>query len=190
MFSENLRLHEAIEKLDAKDLPVQAALAAAQANWHASRSAWPEAARAFDRLVAADPAEPAAWLRHTGIIAAGDGALHQDRPADGARLLREGARRRRQDGLPAIASGVGVDDPLGPLFVPLRAEAEKRLAQAPNDIRLLELRAEIAAHANDFAAQAASYSAILKIVGATQPRKQPRACGNYVIAAAATPSSG
>ena len=43
MLSENLRLHEALAKLDAKDQRVQAALAATQANWHASRQAWPEA---------------------------------------------------------------------------------------------------------------------------------------------------
>ena len=55
MLSENLRLHEALAKLDAKDVRVQAALAATQANWHASRQAWPEAVAAFDRLVAADP---------------------------------------------------------------------------------------------------------------------------------------
>ena len=41
MLSENLRLHEALAKLDAKDMRVQAALAATQANWHASRKAWP-----------------------------------------------------------------------------------------------------------------------------------------------------
>ena len=45
MLSENLRLHEALAKLDANDGRVQAALAATQANWHASRQAWPEAVR-------------------------------------------------------------------------------------------------------------------------------------------------
>ena len=45
MLSENLRLHEALARLDANDVRVQAALAATQANWHASRKAWPEAAR-------------------------------------------------------------------------------------------------------------------------------------------------
>ena len=58
MLSENLRLHEALAKLDAKDRRVPAALAATQANWHASRKAWPEAVAAFDRLVAADPSGP------------------------------------------------------------------------------------------------------------------------------------
>src|SRR5580693_5516669 len=58
MFSENLRLHEALAKLDANDRRVRAALAATEANWHASRKAWPEAVAAFDRLVAADPREP------------------------------------------------------------------------------------------------------------------------------------
>src|SRR5207249_1727270 len=44
MLSENLGLHAALEKLDSKDLRVPAALAATQANWYASRRAWPEAA--------------------------------------------------------------------------------------------------------------------------------------------------
>jgi hypothetical protein len=46
MLSENLRLHEALAKLDTKDQRVQAALAATQANRHASRTAWPEAVAA------------------------------------------------------------------------------------------------------------------------------------------------
>src|SRR5262245_59819159 len=50
MLSENLRLHEALAKLDTKDRRVCAALAATQANWHASRRGWPEAVKAFDRL--------------------------------------------------------------------------------------------------------------------------------------------
>jgi hypothetical protein len=40
MLSENLRLHQVLEKLDAQDARVQAALAATRANWHASRQAW------------------------------------------------------------------------------------------------------------------------------------------------------
>src|SRR5262249_47049609 len=47
MLSDNLRLHEALERLDAKDVRVQAALAATRANWNASRHAWPEAVAAF-----------------------------------------------------------------------------------------------------------------------------------------------
>ena len=69
MLSENLRLHEALAKLDAKDPRVQAALAATEANWHASRKAWPEAVAAFDRLVAADPKKPEAWLARPASFA-------------------------------------------------------------------------------------------------------------------------
>ena len=68
MLSENLRLHEALAKLDAKDGRVRAALAAAQANWHASRHSWPEAAGAVDRLRAAEPTAPEAWLRTPGLL--------------------------------------------------------------------------------------------------------------------------
>ena len=97
MLSENLRLHEALAKLDAKDVRVQAALAATQANWHASRQAWPEAVAAFDRLMAADPTEPEAWLRTPGLFRLATALLHQDRPAVAAMLLQGGAKRRAQD---------------------------------------------------------------------------------------------
>ncbi len=97
MLSENLRLHEALAKLDAKDVRVQAALAATQANWHASRQAWPEAALAFDRLLAADPTELQAWLRTPGLLRVATALLHQDRPDDAAMLLQGGAKWRAQD---------------------------------------------------------------------------------------------
>jgi len=108
MLSENLRLHEALAKLDAKDVRVQAALAAAQANWQASRQAWPEAARAFDRLLAADPTEPEAWLRTPGLLRLATALAHQNRPAAAARLLQGGAKRRAQDGLPPVIRRVGL----------------------------------------------------------------------------------
>ena len=103
MLSENLRLHEALAKLDAKDVRVRAALAATQANWHASRQAWPEAVLAFDRLMAADPTAPEAWLRTPGLLRLATALLHQNRPRDAAALLTGGAKRRAQDGLPAAA---------------------------------------------------------------------------------------
>jgi hypothetical protein len=108
MFSENLRLHEALAKLDANDLRVRAALDATQANWHASRREWPEAARAFDRLLADDPKEPEAWLRTPGLLRLATALLHQNRPAAAATLLKGGAKRRTEDGLPAVANDVGV----------------------------------------------------------------------------------
>ena len=107
MLSENLRLHEAMAKLDSSDMRVPVGLAAAQANWHASRQAWPEAAAAFDRLVAADPGAPEAWLRTPGLLRLATALFHQNRPSDAARLLQGGAKRRTQDGLPAIAKVVG-----------------------------------------------------------------------------------
>ena len=57
---------------------------------------------AFDRLVAADPAEPEAWLRTPGLLRLATALLHQDRPAVAAMLLQGGAERRSQDGLPAV----------------------------------------------------------------------------------------
>jgi hypothetical protein len=103
LLSENLRLHEALAKLDANDVRVQAGLAATQANYHAARQAWPEAVAAFDRLVAAHPTEPEAWLRTPGLLRLAMALLHQDRPAVAARLLQGGAKRRSQDALPAIS---------------------------------------------------------------------------------------
>jgi WD40 repeat protein/tetratricopeptide (TPR) repeat protein len=100
MLSENLRLHEALAKLDANDRRVQAALAATQANWHASRKAWPEAVAAFDRLVAADPRGPEAWLRTPGLLRLATALLHQNRPSVAAMLLQGGAKRRTADGIP------------------------------------------------------------------------------------------
>jgi WD40 repeat protein/tetratricopeptide (TPR) repeat protein len=99
MLSENLRLHEALAKLDAKDVRVQAALAATQANWHASRQAWPEAVKAFDRLAAADPTNPEGWLRTSGLLRLATALLHQNRPRDAAAVLKGGAKHRQQDGL-------------------------------------------------------------------------------------------
>jgi tetratricopeptide (TPR) repeat protein len=95
-------------KLDAKDRRVRAALAATQANWHASRRAWPEAVKAFDRLVAADPTNPAGWLRTPGLLRLATALLYQNRPRDAAALLKGGARRRALDGLPAAVDRVTV----------------------------------------------------------------------------------
>jgi hypothetical protein len=106
IFSENLRLHEALAKLDAKDLRVRAALAATQATWHASRQEWPEAARAIDRLLAADPKEPEAWLRTPGLLRLATALLHQNRPAVVAALLKGGASRGTEDCIRAVVERV------------------------------------------------------------------------------------
>ncbi len=103
------------------------------------RRAWPEAVLAFDRLVAADPAEPDAWLRTPGLFRLATALLHENRPGDTARLLQGGAKRRSQDGFPAISR----DEVTGQQFITLQAALEKRLAENPHDSGLLELRAEL-----------------------------------------------
>jgi WD40 repeat protein len=108
MLSENLRLHEGLAKLNTKDRRVRAALAATQANWHASRQAWPEAVKAFDRLLAADPTKPDGWLRTPGLLRLATALVHQDRPRDAAVLLTGGARRREQDGVMAAVDRAGL----------------------------------------------------------------------------------
>ena len=121
MLSENLRLHEALEKLDTNDVRVPAALAAAQANWHASRQAWPEAVAAFDRLMAAVPPNPrpgcarrgyCVWRRlcsiRTGLDAARLSSGRAPTPGPGraaGRFRRPGRRQRRR---PANSSSLGL----------------------------------------------------------------------------------
>ncbi len=106
MLSENLRLHEALEKLDSADLRVQAALAATRANWHASRRRWADAAREFDRLRELSPDAPQAWLRTPGLIRVARALVEHDRPAIAAGLLAGGVQRRIADG---AAVGLGFD---------------------------------------------------------------------------------
>ena len=132
MLSENLRLHAALEKLDSNDLRVAAALAAAQANWHASRQAWPQATQAFDRLVAVDRTTPGAWLRTPGLLRLARALVEENRPRDAAALLVGGASRRAADGLPPAVDGE--------LLLPLRAAINERLARDPPNPGLLELR--------------------------------------------------
>ena len=141
-----------------------AALAATQANWHASRQAWPEAAAAFDRLMAADPTAPEAWLRTPGLLRLATALLHQNRPGDAAALLSGGAKRRAQDGLPAVEqAGAGVQDAAtGELLGPLRALIKERLASEPRNPGLLELRAQLAGQWSDTKAQVADYTAAIR----------------------------
>jgi WD40 repeat protein/tetratricopeptide (TPR) repeat protein len=169
MLSENLPLHEALEKLDGKDVRVQAALAATQANWHASRHAWPEAVAAFDRLVAADSREPQAWLRTPGLLRLATALLQQNRAAAAAMLLQGGAARRTEDGLPAISQANRGHDATGELFFQLLAALEKRLVKDPRDAALHELRAELAGQESDFARQAADYTKAIKILAELKP---------------------
>jgi WD40 repeat protein/tetratricopeptide (TPR) repeat protein len=196
MLSENLHLHAALEKLDSKDVRVSAALAAAQANWHASRQTWPEAALAFDRLRAADPTAPEAWLRTPGLLRLATALVHQNRPRDAAALLTGGAQRRTQDALPAAAlqvgvgvndaatgellhppasfrgakGDVGVDDAAtGELLHPLGVTINERLAREPRNPGLLELRAELAGQWSDTKAQVADYTAAIEALSQRTP---------------------
>ncbi len=212
MFSENLRLHEALAKLDAKEVEgeawsvegkipppsgdhppagthhpppdrrVQAALAATEANWHASRNEWPQAAAAFDRLVAADPSGPDAWLRTPGLLRLATALLHQNRPAIAAALLQGGARRRAHDGLPPATSDVGPgpansaerepfvrDTATDELLHRLRLAVNERLAQEPRNPALFELRAELAGQWSDAQAQAADYTAAIEALARQNP---------------------
>jgi tetratricopeptide (TPR) repeat protein len=204
-------------------------------------------------LVATDPTGPEAWFRTPGLLRLATALLHEHRSADATALLTGGARRRIQDGLPAISRVTGfglrhvvedgavritgleanspasrshllpgdviakvngdevtketisnfekmlegdvgtklrltvrhpgrtqtedvdlvkatyrVDDGTGEWFFPLLAALEERQAENPGDAGLHQLRAELAGEEADFATQAASYSAAIKIL-AKQP---------------------
>ncbi len=160
MLSENLRLHEALAKLDTNDGRVRAALAAMQANWHASRQAWPEAVQALDRLAAADPTHPEEWLRTPGLLRLATALWHQNRPRDATALLRGGARRREQDGVSATVH----DAATGAWLHPLRAAIDERLTKEPRNPGLLELRAELAGQWSNANSQVADYTAAIDVL--------------------------
>ncbi|MGO9465529.1 MAG: hypothetical protein ACLQVF_15405 [Isosphaeraceae bacterium] len=201
MFSENLRLHEALAKLDAKEVEggawrvqgkippprgdhpppathhpppdwrVRAALAATGANWHASRKAWAEAVAAYDRLAAADPQQPEAWLRTPGLLRLATALLHQNRPSVAAILLQGGAQRRTADGVPPAVDRKSIlsDPATGELLGNLRALVNERIAKAPRDAALLELRAELAGQWSDAQAQVADYTAAIEALAQQKP---------------------
>jgi WD40 repeat protein len=108
MFSENLRLHEALEKLDANDVQVQSALAATSANWHATHGRWAEASEEYDRLQKLAGGHAQAWLRTPGLLRVATALYHEGRSAQAADLLSGGAKRRAQDGLPPIVETIGL----------------------------------------------------------------------------------
>src|SRR5262249_39664247 len=148
MCSENLRLHEALEKLGPKDPEVQAALAATRANWHAAQGRWAEAVGEHDRLLKLSPGGPQSWLRTPGLVRGARALLHEGRPVSGAALLTGGAKRRGEDGLPPLEDDLD-DLPSGEPCGPLLRALEARLAKAPGDAGLLELRAELSAQWSD-----------------------------------------
>jgi eukaryotic-like serine/threonine-protein kinase len=182
MFSENLKLHEALAKLDRKDVRVQAALAATLANWHAARQEWTEAVAAFDRLVAADPSGPDGWLRTPGLLRLATALLHHNRPAVAARLLQGGARRRAMDGVATATGDAGPgstspaeqerlvpDAATGELLDRLCVVVNERLAQEPRNPALFELRAELAGQWSDAKAQVADYTAAIEAIARQKP---------------------
>jgi WD40 repeat protein/tetratricopeptide (TPR) repeat protein len=168
MLSENLPLHEALEKLDLNDVQVQAALAATRANWHAAHRRWAEAAGQYDRLQELTSNEPQAWLRTPGLIRVATALFQEGRPALAATLLTGGAKRRSQDGLLSAAE----TDPANPeLWRPLLAAIEARLINDPDDAGLLELRAELAGQWSGFEEQAANYTAAIAALERKKPER-------------------
>jgi len=156
--SESQRLRQALAALQVlhpDDKRVQAALAATQANWLASRQAWPEAVAAFERLRAAEPTTPEVWLRTRGLVRLATALLQQNRSRDAAALLAGHAKRRAQDGLAA-----GARQEFDPLFAAIN-ERLSPLAPHPSPL-MLELRAELAGQWSDAKAQVADYTAAIE----------------------------
>jgi WD40 repeat protein/tetratricopeptide (TPR) repeat protein len=164
MLSENLRLHEALAKLDAKDLPIQAALAATRASWHAAQGRWAEAVREYDRLGKLRSGDAQLWLRTPGLIRVATALLHEGRPARAAALLTGGAKRRAEDGLPPVDEDELDDPENGEPCGPLLRAIETRLAKGPCDAGLLELRAELAGQWSDTKAQLADYTVAIDVL--------------------------
>ena len=108
ILSENFGLRNSLEMLDVDEPRVAAALAAAQANYHATRQAWPEAVAAYDRLKVVDAATPEGWLRTPGLLRLATALLHQQRPAEAAMLLQAGAKHETQDPAMRQVAGFGI----------------------------------------------------------------------------------
>ena len=127
---------------------------------------------AFDRLAAADPRGPEAWLRTPGLLRLATALVHQNRPSVAATLLQGGAERRTADGIAVIelTRERFVSDPAtGDLLYPLRALVNERLAKTPRDAGLLELRAELAGQWSDAQAQVADYTAAIDALAPQKP---------------------
>lgn len=100
MLSENLRLYEALAKLDSSDERVEAALAATRANWQASRQRWDLAAKEWSRLEKFGLQKPPhAWLRTPGLLRVAAALFQQQRAAEATALLVEGGKRLEEDGI-------------------------------------------------------------------------------------------
>ena len=127
--SDNPRLHEALERLmvspfaprkdvlsrserrQTDDPRVEAALAAARANWHAAARRWPQATEEFDRLKHIWPDNPQAWLRTPGLVRVARALVEQGDLAGAAALLSGGAKRRIDDGAEVgLGAGFAVAD--------------------------------------------------------------------------------
>ncbi len=168
-----------------QDWRVRAALAATEANWHASRKEWPQAVAAFDRLVAADPSGKGAWLRTPGLLRLATALLQENRPAVAARLLQGGAKRRTEDGLPTAALDVGPgfeyaaeserfvhDAATGELLRSLSLALNERLGKEPRNPALLELCAELAGQWSDAESQVADYTAAIEALARQKPEAE------------------
>ncbi|MDA1229719.1 MAG: hypothetical protein O2856_03005 [Planctomycetota bacterium] len=102
MHSENIRLHEALAKLDSQDPRVAVALAATRAHWHASSHRWAEATQEFDRLQQFDPDAPHDWLKATGLVRVARALFGQNQPARGSELLAAASRQLDADGITRV----------------------------------------------------------------------------------------
>ena len=102
LFSENLRLHEAVavlQKRHPNDLLVQAALAATRANWHASKERWDLAAIEFDELQKLAPQSSYVWFRTAGLLRVARALFEQDQMAPASELIHAASKQWRTDGL-------------------------------------------------------------------------------------------
>ena len=169
MLSENLRLHELLAKLDAKDGGC-AALAARKPTGMPRGTLGPRPPEPSIGCGPPSPPHPRPGCARPGCCA-WRLLLHQNRPLEAAALLSGGADRRAQDGLPNIEqAGAGFQDAAtADLLEPLRSLIKERLGQEPRNPGSLELRAELAGQWSDTKAQLADYTAAIEALSRQTP---------------------
>lgn len=166
MLSQDLRLHEALTLLAQKvpdNVPVAAALAAARANWLASRQEWKSAVTEFDRIREHSP-DPASWLNAPGLLRLSLALLHQDRQGDAAKMVGAvGKPGRRFLNQITENSATGLVDEM-------MALVQQKQSVAANDHEFSELRAELAGVYSDYEQQITHYTATINALESLQPR--------------------
>ena len=93
LYSNNLRLHESLQRLSSDDPRGATALAATRANWLASQERWEDAEAEIDRLLELDPDTPHKWLNANGLLRLAAALFQRGRLSECNQLLSTVAQR-------------------------------------------------------------------------------------------------